>query len=87
MHLTPSDAVSAGAVVYDFRVDQPQTFGPGVTSNKLASELDLYCDWKVNSNFIVSFIAAMADPKEAAEQGYLRTSTFTYGMIYVAYSY
>lgn len=87
VHLTPSDAVSTGVFLYDFRVDQPATFGPGVTSNKLASELDAYCDWKVNSNFTVSVIAAMADPKEAAEQGYGRSSTFTYGMVYLSYAY
>jgi hypothetical protein len=87
VHLTPSDAVSTGAFLYDFRVDQPQTFGSGVTSNRLASEIDFYCDWKVNSNFTLSLIAAMADPKQAAEEGYGRTSTFTYGMAYVSYAY
>ena len=87
LHLTPSDAVSAGLFGYDFRVDQPATFGPGVTSNRLATEIDAYCDWKVNSNFTLSFIGALADPKEAAEQGYQRTSTFTYGMVYISYAY
>src|SRR5262245_3131833 len=89
VHLTPSDAVSTGLIVYDFRLDHPESFGtPGtVTSNRLASEFDLYCDWKLNGNFTVSFIAALADPKQAADQGYQRTSTFTYGMAYVSYSY
>ena len=87
VHVTPSDAVSAGLFAYDFRLDQPASFGPGVTSNHVAIELDAYADWKVNSNFIVSFVAALAEPKEAAEQGFGRTSTFTYGMIYVAYAY
>ena len=87
LHVTPNDAIGAGLFLYDFRVDQPASFAPGVTSNKLALEIDAYCDWKVNSNFTLSFIAAFADPKEAAEQGYGRTSTFTYGMVYVAYSY
>jgi len=49
--------------------------------------LDAYCDWKVNNNFIVSFVAALADPKDAATEAYGRTDTFTYGMIYVAYSF
>ncbi|MGE5800714.1 MAG: alginate export family protein [Gemmatimonadota bacterium] len=87
VHVTPSEAVSAGLFAYDFRVDQPASFGPGVTSNHIAMELDAYADWKVNSNFIVSFVAALAEPKEAAEQGFGRTSTFTYGMVYVAYAY
>ena len=87
VHVTPSEAVSAGVFAYDFRLDQPASFGPGVTSNHVAIELDAYADWKVNSNFIVSFVAALAEPKEAAEQGFGRTTTFTYGMIYVAYAY
>jgi len=87
VHVTPSEAVSAGLFAYDFRLDQPASFGPGVTSNHIAMELDAYADWKVNSNFIVSFVAALAEPKEAAEQGFGRTSTFTYGMVYVAYAY
>ena len=87
LHLKPSEAVGGGLFAYDFRVDQPATFGPGVTSNHIATELDAYVDWKLNSNFSVSFIGAFAQPKAAAEQGFGRTDNFTYGMIYVFYSY
>jgi hypothetical protein len=58
-----------------------------VTSKDLATELDAYADWKVNGNFTASFVAAFAHPQEAAAQGFGRTSDFTYGMIYVSYSY
>ena len=87
VHATPSESVGAGLIFYDFRLDQPATFGPGVTSSKLATELDGYCDWKINGNFTASFVLALADPKQAAEEGYGRTSSFTYGMVYVSYSY
>jgi len=87
LHLTPSDAVSGGLIGYAFRLDQPASFGPGVTSSNLATELDAYTDWKVNSNFTLSFVAAYAHPQDAASQGYGRTQNFTYGMIYVAYAY
>ena len=87
VHATPSESVGAGLIFYDFRLDQPATFGPGVTSNKLATELDGYCDWKINGNFTASFVLALADPKQAAEEGYGRTSTFSYGMVYVSYAY
>ena len=60
---------------------------PEVTSRDIASELDAYCDWKVNKNFTLSFVAAFADPKEAVRQAYDRTKNFSYGMIYLAYSY
>ena len=36
---------------------------------------------------LLSFVAAFAHPQEAAEQGFGRTDDFTYGMIYVTYSY
>jgi hypothetical protein len=50
-------------------------------------ELDAYVDWQLNSNFLVSLVAAFANPQEAAEQGYGRTSNFTYGMVYVGYAF
>ncbi len=84
VHVKPSESVSAGLFGYVFKLDQLPT---GVTSKDLATEFDAYADWSVNSNFIVSFIAALADPQQGAEQGYGRTSTFTYGMIYIAYAY
>jgi len=87
VHVTPSDAVGGGLMAYDFLLDQPASFAPGVTSSSVATELDAYCDWKVNGNFIVSFVAAFAHPGDAATQGYGRSSDFTYGMVYVAYSF
>ena len=87
VHLTPSESLSGGLMGFVFQLDQPASFAPGVTSEDLATELDAYADWKVNSNFVVSFVAAFAHPQEAAEQGFGRTDDFTYGMIYVGYSY
>ena len=87
LHVTPSEAVSGGLIGYSFQLDQPATFAPGVTSKSLATELDAYVDWKLNSNFTVSFVAAYANPADAANQGFARTSNFSYGMIYVAYAF
>jgi hypothetical protein len=79
--------LGAGLIGYVFKLDQPASFGPGVTSKDLATEVDAYADWKLNSNFLVSFVAAFAHPQQAAEQGFGRTDDFSYGMIYVGYSY
>jgi hypothetical protein len=87
LHLTSSDRLGWGVIGYSFEADQPATFAPGVTSKSIAVELDFYADWKLNSNFTVSFLGAYADPKEAAEQGFGRTSNFTYGMLYIAYAF
>ena len=87
LHLTPNEHVSGGLIAYDFRTDQPASFGSGVTSDKVGVELDSYVDWKVNGNFTASFVLAYADPRKAIEQGYGRTDSFHYGMVYLAYAY
>jgi hypothetical protein len=53
----------------------------------VAFEMDWYMDWEVNKNFTLSFVGAYANPGQLIEQAYGRTENFTYGMIYVAYSY
>jgi hypothetical protein len=87
LHLTPGESLGTGLIGYVFQLDQPASFAPGVTSKDLATELDAYADWKINDNFTASFVAAFAHPQEAAEEGFGRTSDFTYGMIYVTYAY
>ena len=61
--------------------------GDNVTSKDIATELDAYADWKLNSNFTVSFVLAFGNPQTALAQGYGRTENFTYGMFYLAYAY
>jgi hypothetical protein len=87
VHVTPSESLGAGLIGFAFLADQPASFGSGVTSDKIGTELDAYADWQVNSTFLVSFVAAFATPQDALEQGFGRTDNFTYGMIYVSYSY
>ena len=58
-----------------------------MTSKDVVAELDAYCDWKLNSNFTFSFVAAYANPGGAVEQAFGRTENFIYGMAYVSYSY
>ena len=87
LHVTPSESLSGGIMGFVFQADQPATLAPGVTSKDIATEVDAYADWKVNSNFTASFVAAFGHPQEAVEQGFGRTDDFGYGMIYVAYSY
>jgi len=85
--LTPSEAVSTGLIGYTFSLDQPDWYGIPVTSKSLATELDLYMDWKANSNFTISVVAAFNNPGEAVAQAANRTDNFIYGMAYVAYAY
>ncbi len=87
LHAKPSEAISTGLIFYDFRLDQRASFDPLVTSDEVALELDWYMDWSVNDNFVMSFVAAVAEPGDAIEQSSGRTDTFLYGMIFAAYSF
>jgi hypothetical protein len=86
-HFTPSDTLGGGLIFYKFRLDHPESYGPDVTDKDLAFEVDLYVDWKVNSNFAVSLVGAFADPDNAVEQSSGRTKNFGYGMVYLGYSF
>ena len=87
LHVDPTEAVGAGLIGYSFRLDEPSAAGPEVTSRDVAFELDGYLDWKINDNFSASVVAAFADPGAAIQQLSGRTKSFTYGMVYLAYSY
>ncbi len=83
VHTKPTESIGTGLIFYDFKLDK----AAGTMSKDVATELDWYMDWTVNDNFIVSFIAAIADPGKAVEQSSGRTDTFVYGMIFGAYSF
>jgi hypothetical protein len=85
VHVTPSDKLGAGLIGFAFLADQPVSFGS--TSDKIATELDAYADWQINSNFLASFVVAFGNPQEAIEEAVGRTDNFTYGMVYLSYSY
>jgi len=58
-----------------------------VTSSDIGTELDWVMDWTLNDNFILSFVAAAAEPGRAIEQSNGRTDTFIYGMVFASYSF
>jgi hypothetical protein len=88
IHMTPTSKLGWGVMGYWFHIDQPGSFGPkGVTSSNAAFEFDTYADWKFYKNFTLSLVGAFADPHQAVQQAYDRKSKFTYGMVYIAYSF
>jgi hypothetical protein len=86
-HVAPSEAVSGGLILYNFQLDRPEAFAPGVTEKDLALEIDMYTDWSLNANVALSFVAAFADPRAALQQALGRTKNFSYGLVYVSYSF
>jgi hypothetical protein len=87
IHMTPTNKLGWGMIGYWFKIDQPATFGSGATFSNAAFEFDTYADWKFYKNFTMSLVAAFADPHKAVQQAYHRASTFTYAMVYIAYSF
>ena len=86
-HVVPNDAIGGGLMFYKFRLDQPGSYGTGVTDHDLAFEMDAYTDWKINKTFTASFVLGFASPQAAVEQASGRTKNFAYGMVFLAYSY
>jgi len=87
LHMTPTDSIGTGLLFFKFLADNAAAVGPEVTSRDVAFEMDWYMDWKVTKNITLSFVGAFANPGELVHQLYDRTENFTYGMVYVAYSY
>lgn len=87
LHLEPSSSIGCGVIGYVFDLDHPESFAAGVTSEDAAVEIDLYLDWDINANFSASVVLAYAEPGDAIEQGFGRTESLSYGMVYLSYSY
>ena len=87
VHVAPNDRIGGGLIWYLFQLDHPEALGPGVTSRDVMLEIDAYCDWKLNDNFTLSIVAAYGNPRQAVEQAFGRTDQFTYGMLYLAYTF
>ena len=87
VQVTPTESISTGLILFDFLLDEPASFGPTVSSDDVALELDWYMDWTLNDNLLLSFVLAIAEPGDAVEQSSGRTDTFYYSMIFVAYNY
>jgi len=85
VHTKPTESIGTGVILMDFHLDN--TASAGVTSDNLAAELDWYMDWQMNDNFLVSLVAAYAEPGRAVEQAFGRDDPFYYAMLYVGYTY
>jgi hypothetical protein len=87
LHLTPSESIGTGLILYKLLADNPGAVAPRVTSKDVALELDGYMDWKLNPSFSLSLVGAYANPGPLVEQAYRRTKNFAFGMLYLTYSY
>jgi hypothetical protein len=87
LNFEPRAGIAFGVIGYAFELDHPESFADGVTSDEAALEIDGYLDWDINDNFSASVVLAYAEPGDAIEQGFGRTESLSYGMVYLSYSY
>jgi hypothetical protein len=87
LHTTPRNNIGTGLLYFDYSLDQPGSFEGGVSSDKVARELNWYMDWSVNELFTFSFVLARNNPGPAIEEAYGRTRSFKYAMIFLMFSY
>ena len=87
IHHVDMNDLGTGLIYYAFSLDQPASYGPGVASRDVGSELDWYADWKVTRRLTLSAVAAFADPGSAVQQASGRTRNLAYGMCYVGWSF
>ena len=87
-HVTPNDKIGGGLIFYDFRHRSAEgaSARPSRTTTPHSKAI-VYVDWKLTRNLMMSVVTAFADPGAAVQQLTGRTKNFTYGMVYVAYSY
>jgi hypothetical protein len=87
LHTTPRDNIGTGLIYFDYSLDQPGSFQGGVSSDKLAREINWYMDWKASDLFTFSFVLARNNPGPAVEEAYGRTTAFKYAMVHLVFHY
>ena len=72
LHTEPGNSIGTGLIYFDYSLDQPGSYQGGVTSSKLAKEVNWYMDWNVNKMFTFSFILARNNPGPAVKEAFGR---------------
>jgi hypothetical protein len=85
LHTEPRDNIGTGLIYFDYSLDQPGSYQGGVSSSKLAKEVNWYMDWSVNKMFTFSFVLARNSPGPAVDEAHGRSESFRYGMVYLAF--
>ena len=87
LHTSPRDNIGTGLLYFDYTLDQPGSHEGGVSSDKLAREINWYMDWAVSERFTFSFVLARNNPGPAVEEAFGRTTAFKYAMIFLLFEY
>lgn len=86
LRLQPTEKVSTGLLLFDYRLDQPGSYQGGVDSTEIGQEINLFVDWSATDFWSFSFIIARSQPGAAVQQAHDRTQDFKYAMLYATFS-
>ena len=76
-----------GIAYFDYALEEPRALDPGLTTNDIGKELDLWAEWQVHDYWSFYFVVARMQPGQVVKQVFDRQSDFKYAMVYLNFAY
>ncbi len=83
----PVDTLTLNLIYYNFSLDEPATFAPGVTADDWGDEINFMADWQATEKLYVIGVVGVLFPGDAAEQFTGGDDDWVYSMLYGSYSW
>jgi hypothetical protein len=83
----PNDSLMLNLLYYSFKLEEPGTLSPDVTSTDWGDEIDFVADYAVTDNWYLIGVLAVLFPGEAAKQWTGGDDDWWYGMLYASYTF
>jgi hypothetical protein len=84
--VTPTDKLTMNLFYYNFKLDNPTSFAPGVTSDDWGDEVDLTLDWQATDRVYFTVVLAQVNPGNGAEQWTGGNQDWKYAMLLVSFT-
>jgi len=84
---TPNESLTLNLLYYSFKLEEPGTLSPEVTSTDWGDEIDFTADWAVTDNWYLIGVAAVLFPGDAAVQWTGGNDDWWYGMLFASYTF
>ena len=86
--VTPTDKITVSLFYYNFKLDDPTTFSPAVTSDDFGDEVNLTFDWQATDRIYVITVLGDLMPGDGAKQwvGATGDKDWLYAMLYVSFT-
>lgn len=83
----PSDSLTLNLLYYSFKLEEPGTLSPDVTSTDWGDEIDFTADFAATDNWYLIGVLAVLFPGDAAVQWTGGNDDWWYGMLYASYTF